>query len=61
MREFLENGYEKVERYCYVINKNTSVVRRITGKDRSFSCANYDECKRHGGCKNCMCKQYSEE
>ena len=61
MKDFLENGYEKVERYCHIINKNTSVVRRITGADRTFTCINYDECKKNGGCKNCMCKDCGEK
>jgi hypothetical protein len=61
MKEFFEKGYEKVERYCHIINRNTSVVRRITGKDRTFTCSNYEECEKNGGCKNCMCKKFNSE
>lgn len=61
MRDIVENGYERVERYCHIIGKNTYVVRRINGDDRMFSCANYDECQKNGGCQNCLCKNCSED
>ena len=61
MKEIVENGYEKVERYCHIINKNTSVVRRVFGEDRTFTCSHYTECKKNGGCKNGKCKHSSEK
>lgn len=53
-----ENGFETVERYCYVVGKNTSVIRKISGNDKTFTCANSDECIKNGGCKNRMCKAF---
>ena len=60
-KDINEKGYETVERYCHIVGKNTSVVRRITGDDRMFTCSNFKECEKNGGCKNCMCRDCTDK
>ena len=51
---------ETIERYCYVIDKNTALCRSMADGKVYYECMNRHDCEKIGGCKNSRFSECSE-
>ncbi len=53
MQVFDKNAHkETVERYCHVINANTTISRYMDNGKMVTECMNRHNCDKNGGCRN---------
>ena len=53
MRDFDSTAHrETVERYCHVINANTTISRYMDNGKMVTECMNRHNCDKNGGCRN---------